>query len=156
MPDRREQLVMEPPQPFFEDDFRLVAKNAFSRKDKTKTLIATVHDAYGYEYVEFERLSGDARVYLNDELIGDNIRWHGGRPKMAVRPYRFYGSFKEGENRIRVEFSYGDGDLPLLSGYVKIGKQTIEPWRVKLHYGKARVFVKSKTPKQIRLRVSGK
>ena len=156
LPDRREKLVMEPPQSFFEDDFRLVTKNAFSKKDKTKTLIATVHDAYGYEYVEFERLGGDARVYLNDELIGDNIRWHGGRPKMAVRPYRFYGSFKEGENRIRVEFSYGDGDLPLLSGYVKIGKQTIDPWRVKLHYGKARVFVKSKTPKQIRLRVSGK
>ena len=44
-------------------------------------------------------------------------------------------------------------DMPLLSGYVKLGKRLDTPWKVKLHYGKARVFVKSKAPKQIKLKV---
>ena len=42
-------------------------------------------------------------------------------------------------------------DLPLISGYVKIAKQVETPWKVRLHYGKARVFVKSKYPEQLNL-----
>jgi hypothetical protein len=35
---------------------------------------------------------------------------------------------------------------------VKIGRMVPPVWRVKLHYGKARVFVKSKTPELVVLR----
>ena len=48
---------------------------------------------------------------------------------------------------------YGAVDLPVVSGYVKLGKPVESGWQVKLHYGKARVFVKSTTPEQLKLTV---
>jgi hypothetical protein len=136
----------------YEDDLRIVARFATSHpQDMTKTFVTTRMLAEDYEYIEFERLSGAARVYLNGEFIGDNTRWHGRQTRTSNRPYRFYGDFKKGENEIRVEFKYEPYDLPLVSGEVKIGKLVDEPWHIKLHYGKARVFVKSKTPKQLRM-----
>ena len=55
-----------------------------------------------------------------------------------------------------MEFKYESYDLPLISGEVKIGKQVDAPWEVKLHYGKARVFVKSKAPKKVKISLNVK
>lgn len=138
---------------FYEDDLRLVAKFKTSLpKEHTTELVTTVRDVEGYQYVEFQRLGGQAKVYLNGELLGDNIRWHGRQSRNSIRPYRFYGDFKKGENELKVVFVHDTmNDLPLMSGCVKLGKVIEEPWHVKLHYGKARVFVKSQTPGQMNL-----
>ena len=141
----------------FEDDFRLIAMyRATFPKEETKELIATVVADEDYEYLEFERLGGDARVYLDGESIGDNLRWHGRHARNSNRPYRFYADIKKGEHRIKVISEYGIDDLPLVSGCVKLGGRAKSPWRVKLHYGKARVFVKSKTPEKLKLIVNVK
>jgi len=155
---RKDWLELESESVFYDDDFRLIAKPQTSLpKDQTTEFITTIRDVEKYEYVEFERLGGQAKVYLNGEFIGDNIRWHGTQSKNSIRPYRFYGNFRKGANELKIVFVHDTmKDLPLISGYVKIAKRVETPWKVRLHYGKARVFVKSQTPKQLNLVVKVK
>ena len=154
MPSRRDWIELEPKKEGFEDDFRLVATyEILDTQDQKMELVAKLSDLEGYEYIEFERLGGKSHVYLNDELIGTNTRWSGRVHRGSIRPYRFYTNFKKGENVIRIECEYGNDDIPVVSGYVKVGKIANEPWQVKLHYGKARVFVKSNSPKDLELKV---
>ena len=150
---RKDWLELESESVFYDDDFRLIAKPQTSLpKDQTTEFITTIRDVDKYEYVEFERLGGQAKVYLNGELIGDNIRWHGSQSRNSIRPYRFYGNFRKGENELKVVVAHDTmNDLPLISGYVKIAKQVETSWKVRLHYGKARVFVKSKSPEQLNI-----
>ncbi len=140
-----------------EEDFRLIAgyTNSFP-ENYTKEFVTTLSDVEGFEYIEFERLGGSASVYLNGELIGENVRWHGRQTRTGVRPYRFYANFQKGTNEVKVVIRYGEHAEPLMSGYVKVGKRVETPWHVKLHYGKARVFVKSKTPDAVWLKVDMK
>ena len=56
-------------------------------------------------------------------------------------------------NELKVTFEYGAFDLPLVSGCVKVGRRVEAPCFVKLHYGKARVFVKSEIPESLALSV---
>ena len=158
LPDRLDWLETEAKKEFYEDDFRLIARPRTSLpKDQITELVTTIYDAEGYEYVEFERLGGHAKVYLNGKLMGDNIRWHGRQSKNSIRPYRFYGEFRKGANELKIVFIHDiTNDLPLISGYVKIAKRVESPWIVRLHYGKARIFVKSKMPKQLNLVVKVK
>lgn len=155
---RKDWLELESESVFYDDDFRLIAKPQTScPKDQTTELVTTIRDVEEYEYVEFERLGGQAKVYLNGEFIGDNIRWHGRQSRNSNRPYRFYGEFRKGANELKIVFVHDTmNDLPLISGYVKIAKRVETPWKVRLHYGKARVFVKSQTPKQLNLVVKVK
>ena len=80
---------------------------------------------------------------LNGEKIGHNYA-----SLMTIksdkynRPYRFYCSFKEGDNELKIVASRNETDFEAVSGYVKVGRYIDTPWRVKLHYGRARVFVK--------------
>ena len=61
-----------------------------------------------------------------------------------MRPYRFYCNFKKGTNEIKVVVSTHEDFLYAMSGYVKLGREVTDtPWKVRLHYGLARVFVKS-------------
>ena len=134
-----------------EDDYRLVADFKDNiEPDKTYALTTIINGAKGYQYVEFERLCGMFKVYLNGKLIGAP-RSYGRNAKSDMRPYRFYCNFKNGENELKVEsvLKESDGVTPI-SGYVKVGK-IVKPnnWSVKLHYGKARVFVKSSTPDNV-------
>lgn len=154
LPNRVDWLELEPKKEPFEDDFRWIAQSKSSLpKEKTKELVTTVCDVDGYEYVEFERLGGVAEVYLNGEFLGDTKRCYGKQSWTSNRPYRFYGKFRKGENELKVVYTYGDSNLPLMSGEVKIGKTLGTPWYVKLHYGKARVFVKTNTPDEMHLSV---
>ncbi len=156
LPDRKDWFRLENKETSlgFEDDFRVVAEFQTSFvTQRTRVLTSVIDDSQGYEYIEFERLGGKARVYLNGELIGHNLRWYGRQTRTGIRPYRFYANFAEDKNIIRVVFEEVADDDTLMSGYVKLGKRLHEPWQVKLHYGKARVFVKSRTPDQLKFKV---
>lgn len=148
---RYDWMQHEDAMPPFTDDFRNVA--AFKddlEAPRTYTLTAQFTGAEAFEYVEFERLGGKARVYLNGEEIGDNIHFHGRMACNTARPYRFMCRFREGVNTLSVVTEQNETSAAPISGYVKLGRTlTDTPWHVRLHYGKARVFVKSDTPDQV-------
>ena len=136
----------------FEDDYRIVARFGYTlTAAKQKEYTAWISCAEKYEYIEFERLGSRAEVFLNGEKIGDNARIHGRQANNAIRPYRFYGSFMPGENEVRVVALHDESDPPAISGYVKVGKREAQPWKVRLHYGKARVFVKTTATQETKL-----
>lgn len=139
----------------FEDDYRIVARfghNLILAQRRVYTVRISHTEAY--EYVEFERLGSRTEVYLNGEKIGDTFRIHGRQANNAVRPYRFYAFFAPGENELRVVAMQEESDPPAMSGYVKLGRHIEGNWKVRLHYGKARVFVKSAAPKDVVLRIT--
>ncbi len=138
----------------FEDDFRMIVHSKyFLQPEKKREFTAVLEDVQDYSYIEFERLGGKASVYLNGEFIGNNHRSYGFQSFTGIRPYRFYCNFAEGQNTVKVVFDSDAEDIEVMSGYVKIGKINHEPWQVKLHYGKARVFVKSDSKEPVKLNV---
>lgn len=149
--DRYDVVYMEEKTEGNEDDFRLVA-SGFGKGEADKTYVFTtiIKEAKGFEYIEFERLIGKAKVYLNGKFIGDNIKIYGKNTDTNYRPYRFECKFKDGDNTLRIESVVPAREVYPISGYVKVGK-IVKPndWSVKLHYGKARVFVKSSTPDNV-------
>lgn len=139
----------------FEDDYRIVARFGHNLTPPVpQEYTARISCPEAYEYIEFERLGSRTEVFLNGEKIGDTFRIHGRQANNAVRSYRFYRHFAPGENTLRVVALHEESDPPAMSGTVKIGKQVQGPWRVRLHYGKARVFVKSAEPEKTSLRLS--
>ena len=135
------KYFVEESRPCFEDDFRIRREN-LSLTEKHKILTATLGGVSDYQYLEFERLCGNAKVYLNGDLVGDNARYVACRGLNTNRPHRFYCGFKKGKNVVTVDVKYTEDDPLPIFGYVKIGREVSSPWRVRLHYGKARVFVK--------------
>lgn len=136
----------------FEDDFRIVARFGHNMKPaQRQAYTARFSGAEGFEYIEFERLGSVTKIYLNGEKIGDTARTHGRQANNAIRPYRFYCRFAPGENELRVVCEHEECDQPAMSGYVKAGKQVQPPSHVRLHYGKARVFVKTASPDEVAL-----
>lgn len=149
---RYDYIENEPKKEGYEDDFRTIAQNKDDRLPKeTLTLTTRFENDRGYAYVEFERLGGAAKVYLNGQLIGDNLRGRGRVSCCNIRPYRFYCQLLEGENELTVITDQQESSSLPISGYVKVGKLTRRPYRVRLHYGKARVFVRSNTPEKIKV-----
>ena len=138
---RAQTHYIEQPTPFFDDDYRLL-RTTVSGDKLTKTLTLTVDGVEGYDYIEIERLGGKSKVYHNGKLLGNNLRCNGTHGLTSNRPHRFYTDFSSGTNVITVESECTAVDLPIISGQVKVGKVIDTPWHVKLHYGKARVFVK--------------
>jgi hypothetical protein len=57
----------------------------------------------------------------------------------------------EGENELKVEMTWQESTGQPISGYVKVGKHIRPQYKVRLHYGKACVFVRSVTPEKIKL-----
>lgn len=137
----------------FEDDLRVVARFADNLvPERTVTLTARFADAEGYEYIEFERLGGDARIFLNGEEIGDNIEYRGRISISHARPYRFYCRFREGENVITVISVQREFSDPPVSGQVRVGRMVpVTAQAVRLHYGRACVFVRSENPERVLL-----
>lgn len=128
---------------FFEDDYRVVVSNRLSTEDeKTYTFTTKIRDIKDFEYIEFERLSGTAVVYLNGAEIGTN-RLSSRAEANNNRPYRFYCDFEDGDNELKVVITTHEPRLTAISGYVKVGKRANMPWTVRLFNGRARVFVKS-------------
>ncbi|MBQ8357309.1 MAG: hypothetical protein IJX39_05810, partial [Clostridia bacterium] len=129
----------------FEDDYRIVTKNVTNEVcKKTRTFVAHFDDITDFEYIEFERLHGDATVYLNGVEIGNNRQ---GLPRQTFnknnRPFRFACKCKKGENELKIVTTISDCTFNGMSGYVKLGKRVPAKWSVRLYYGRARVFVKT-------------
>ena len=149
---RYDDIENEPKINGYEDDFRTIAQNKDNRLPvETLTFTTRFINDKGYEYVEFERLGGAAKVYLNGKLIGDNLRGRGRVSCCNIRPYRFYDHLLEGENKLTVVTEQQESSGLPISGYVKVGKRIQRPYQVRLHYGKARAFVKSSTPDKVKL-----
>ena len=110
--------------------------------------------ADGFEYIEFERLGGKAEIFVNGEKVGDNFTYRMPRSSSDCfnRPHRFYCSFSEGCNEIKVISEVNETIRPHFSGYVKIGKRVeAKDQYVRLHFGKARVFVKANKSTEAKL-----
>ena len=151
LPQRVDWLEHELKREDYEDDFRFVAKYGGSKEKIPTEYVAKISNAAGYEFVEFERLGSASEIYLNGEKIGDTLRLYGKQSRNSIRPYRFYCSFTNGENELKIVSMRKDFDASAMSGYVKLGRRIKKQWSVKLHYGKARIFVRSKTPKKVKL-----
>ena len=138
----------------YEDDYRIVAMYAYSAEPpKTKTYTATIRGAVGYDYVEFERLGGKTEVYLNGEKLGDNFTYR--MPRSSAdsfnRPFRFYCDFAE-INELKLVYTYTEADKLAASGYIKVGREVeADDVSVRLHYGRARVFVKPDPTSELEL-----
>ena len=139
----------------YDDDYRIVAMYAYGTDNAVKKeFSAKVIGAEGFEYIEFERLGGKAEIFVNGEKVGDNFTYR--MPRSAAdntnRPYRFYCSFTDGYNEVKIISEVNESVKPHFSGYVKIGKTVVaEDQFVRLHYGKARVFVKTNGGEEIKL-----
>ena len=135
---RREEKV-----DYFEADYRLIAgfdPQVTKSELKTYTHVAECNE--NYEYIEFERIGGDAEIYLNGKLIGSTVQACG-KEIIQYRPFRFYADFKKGSNKIQIKIKQYETESSPFSGYVKLGRTVDEPWQVRLHYGLARIFVKN-------------
>ncbi len=133
------------------DDLRNVAayKDKLSQMSR-KTFTTTLENVEKYEYIEFERLSANTSVTLNGVTLGNNMmKSRDDSPEN--RPYRFYCNFEKGENELKITGEFDEYTLTAFSGYVRLGRTIETPWKVKLHYGKARVFVKSDNPDSLKV-----
>lgn len=152
--ERFSYFEYEEPKKEYYDDYRLIAKyDVENEEPKTLTFTRKIDGVKGYQYIEFERLSGDATIYLNGKEIGNNKRKSYHYTRAESRPYRFYCSFKEGDNEIKIVSTVSQTSTHAISGYVKIGKLIEEPWSVKLHYGKARLFIKTENQEKLKIKV---
>ncbi|MBR3929826.1 MAG: DUF4982 domain-containing protein [Clostridia bacterium] len=145
---RYDYLEIEEDMHGFSDDLRRVARFRDSKNPPvTRTFETVVSGVSGYEYIEFERLGGNAKIFVNGEFVGDNITSEGRVTVSHARPYRFSANFKKGDNAITAVIETCEDSDPPMSGYVKIGKAIKPEWKVRLHFGKARVFVKPEAVK---------
>ncbi|MBO5270207.1 MAG: DUF4982 domain-containing protein [Clostridia bacterium] len=129
--------------PILEDDYRYVIRSNKAFDAPQEFHFEThFHASTDYEYVEFERLHGKATVMLDGAVLGSNALGN----TANVRPFRFYAPIPVGEHTLSVTAELSDGTFGAMSGYCKIGKAKRVPWQVRLHYGKARVFVKPCDP----------
>lgn len=150
---RHDWIETEPPGNGFEDDVRYVAKFADNLlPNQTLELTTHVSNVEKYQFLEFERLGGAARIYLNGEEIGNTVERNGRISFNNVRPYRFDCRFREGDNEIRVVSVQEESSGMPISGYVKIGRiNAVRSQKVSLHYGMACVFVKSDLPEKVKI-----
>jgi hypothetical protein len=135
----------------FADGVRFITRNIPLEKFE-QTITCKIDGVDKFEYIEFERLGGEVRVYLNGKEIGNNLLSSAYANSSQSRPYRFYCKFRKGENEIKVVSNRNEKSPPIVSGCIKVGKMVKDrTWVVRLHYGKARVFVKSKTATLVKL-----
>lgn len=149
---RHDRLSIEPAGPGFEDDVRYVVTFAEPAPPQTIELVTYVSNVEQYNYLEFERLGGAARIYLNGKEIGNTIEHNGRAGFSTVRPYRFDWHFHAGKNEIKIVSTQSEYSGLPVSGYVKIGRRIpVSTQKVHLYYGKACVFVKSATPDSVQV-----
>ncbi|MBQ8743073.1 MAG: DUF4982 domain-containing protein [Clostridia bacterium] len=141
--------------PWLPEGERTVAGYMLSKKETTVRVLKTnIDNANGFKYIEFERLGGATEIFVNNEKIGDNFST-GRADRTNTRPYRFYYDFGEGVYELKLVCSIktaSTAENDPVSGYVKLGRTVDEPWKVRLHYGKARIFVKNASAKEIVLK----
>ena len=147
---RIDYIEYRPNEKGYDDDYRIVAIFKDEECERhTEIYTTTLTDVEDYEYIELERFGTVCEVYLNGELIGSNKRAPRNPSTRYTRPYRFYANFKNGENTLEIRAIRELVGAPAFSGYVKLGKRVASPIRIPLHYGKARVFLKSAHPEDL-------
>lgn len=152
---RYDMLYDSTPLEWLPEGERMVAGYMLKKSENiVRELRTTVDNVNGFKYIEFERLGGATEIFINGEKVGDNFST-GREDWISTRPYRFYYDFGEGSYDIKlvckIEVTSVAPNDPV-SGYVKLGKIIDEPWDIKLHYGKARIFVKNASAKDIVLK----
>ncbi len=141
--NRFDRLVKTESQEGFPGERRYTAVFSDEITEKeTLTFISEIRLAEDFDYIEFERLGGTARVFVDGEEIGNNLRSYGRMPFNNVRPYRFYRKINAGEHEISVVSEHYGNGIPPISGTVRLGRKVSIPWTVRLHFGRARVFVR--------------
>ncbi|MBO5223793.1 MAG: DUF4982 domain-containing protein [Clostridia bacterium] len=149
---RKTAIIREDEMQGYTDGVRLIVRTVNPSIKAVETYYFKVSDVHNFEYVEFERLGGKARVYLNGKEIGNNLRSCVYADSSQSRPYRFYAKLRKGENEVKVVSERNEQSPPAVSGYIKIGRTVKDnTYQVRLHYGRARVFVRSKTPDKVKL-----
>jgi len=134
----------------FEEDYRLVVRTDEDTDLPIERVYTTkLRGIQGYEYLEFERFGANVTVFVNGREVGNNLRSARDSSVRYTRPYRFYCDFCDGVNEISVKATLANDKAIPFSGYVKIGKIKRTPWQVRLHYGLARVFLKSAQPQKL-------
>lgn len=147
MKPRVDKLMMEPKRKGYEDDFRNIAWFGPVQASLPVEYVATVDGTEKYEFLEFECFAGEAKIYLNGEYIGSNLMPGQERKQHQYRPYRFDINLRDGKNELKIESTTYEGEHTAFSGYVRLARKMPKNWRVRLHYGLARVFVKGKDAK---------
>ncbi|MBQ7387420.1 MAG: DUF4982 domain-containing protein [Clostridia bacterium] len=138
----------------YRDDFRHVAYFNDGKDEPTNEVYTTtVSISKEYEYIEFERFAVSAEVYLGGKLIGSNLKSPRNQSVRFTRPYRFYTKLAPGEYKLEVRATLNKGITEPFSGYVRLGRRVADPVLVNLHYGKARVFIKSKHPESLKAKI---
>ena len=139
---KKKTIIHENASDFFEDDYRDVFYTFDDRHiydSKNIVFVANCTLNEDYEYLEFERLHGEARVFLDGVEIGNNLLGF----SKNNRPYRFYCNANKGNHEIKVDCTIFDGTSGGISGKVKFGKIINKNiWSLNLHGGKGRVFIK--------------
>ena len=134
----------------FEEDYRIVVySEALQDVPVEKVFTTRIRGIKQYEYLEFERFGADVTVYVNGKEVGNNKRSARDTSVRYTRPYRFYCDFSEEVNEIRVVATLAHEKVVPISGYVKVGRIKKTPWQVRLHYGLARVFLKTTAPQEL-------
>ncbi|MBE6583748.1 MAG: glycoside hydrolase family 2 protein [Ruminococcaceae bacterium] len=147
MKPREDKLVMEQKRQGFEDDFRNIAWFGPARASEPVEYRTTFSGDQKYEYLEIERFGGKAQIYLNGELVGANLVDGQEAKHHQYRPYRFDIDLRDGDNELLIVSNKYEGESAPFSGYVRLARRVDSPWKVRLHYGLARVFVKGKGAK---------
>ena len=147
MKPRVDKLMMEQKREGYEDDFRNIAWFGPACASEPAEYVAVIDGADKYEYLEIECCAGDAKIYINGELVGSNLAHGQERTQHQYRPYRFDIKLLDGENVLKIVSTTYEGENAAFSGYVRLSRMKPKKWRIRLHYGLARVFVKGKNAK---------
>lgn len=141
---REDKLVMEKKRDGYEDDFRNIAWFGPVRESDEVEYVAHIDGAQKYEYLEIECFAGRSKIYLNGEYVGSNLLAGQERKHHQYRPYRFDIQLRDGDNELKIVSTTYEGENAPFSGYVRLARRIPKRWRVHLHYGLARVFVKGR------------
>ena len=147
MKPREDKFMLEQKREGYEDDFRNIAWFGPVRESEPVEYVAKIDGDEKYQYLEIGCFAGQARIYLNGELVGSNLMAGQERKQHQYRPYRFDISLRNGENELKIISTTYEGERAAFSDYVRLARKVPEKWRVHLHYGLARVFVKGKNAK---------
>ena len=138
---------MEPKNPHFCDDYRMVHRQGGLKSIPTRTFEyeAVFEATEQYKYVEFERLYGECEIFLNGEKIGER-RDHF---NFAPREHRYQANFKNGTNVIKVVSTAQENKKIGPHESVKIGYAEKASWRRKAFNGLAQVLVQANAPGEL-------
>lgn len=130
----------------YEDDHRILWKYNCVGECQRKAVFETViENAEDFEYIQFDKLFGKFKIYLNGKIIGENSQsgvYTIGNLYQTT-PYRFNCKFEKGKNKLEIHMEGINTKQLGIYGKVSVGKLVSPDWKCKTFYGKFRVFLRS-------------